>query len=107
MDASLNLEMFSHEEDFENTNKESLLNGSLPSIRIMIGLWSWIERIERFYSQREVYGVEKWPAKGLADSGAWHLLEMNRTASDDGAVSDTVRSDSLLSIDTYDSPSRR
>jgi hypothetical protein len=107
MDASLNLEMFSHEEDFENTNQESLLNGSLPSIRIMIGLWSWIERIERFYSQREVYGAEKWPAKGLADSGAWHLLEMNRTASDDGAVSDTVRSDSFLSIDTYDSPSRR
>ena len=107
MDAALNLEMFSQEEDIESASEEHVLNGSLPSIRIMIGLWSWIERIERFCSQREVYGVEKWPGKGLADSGVWRLLEMNRPASDDGAVNDTVRSDSFLSIETYDSPARR
>jgi len=105
MDAALNLQMLSEEEDNESDAGDS--EDTLPSVRMLIRLWSWIERIERFCAQKEVYGAEKWPAKGLADSGVWRLLELDRPVANGGANKDVVTLDESLSMDVHDSPARR
>lgn len=108
MDAALNLQMLSEEEDNAGDGDET--ESTLPSIRMLLRLWSWIERIERFCSQKEVYGVEKWPGKGLKDSGVWRLLQFdNKGTEDTAAYEDSTRIvlDESLSLNVYDSPTRR
>lgn len=105
MDAASNLQMLSEEDD--ELGDEADLEGMLPSIKMLIRLWSWIERIERFCSQREAYGAEKWPGRGLADSGVLRLLHLDHSAGDSPSNKDSVVFDEALSIDTYESPRRR
>lgn len=107
VDAALNLQMLSEEQDVLGDDESS--QDMLPSIRMLIRLWSWIERVERFCNnQRVVYGAEKWPGKGLADSGVWRLLQLDRPSSDEGGANkDTVKLDEVLSLNVYDSPTRR
>ena len=107
MDAALNLQMLSEEEEEEVDDEETDLGDMLPSTRMLTRLWSWIYRIERVCYQREVYGVENWPAKGLADSGVWRLLELDRPTSVDTTDKDTIALDNSLCIDTHDSLTRR
>jgi hypothetical protein len=105
MDAALNLQMLSEEQDLLGDDESS--QDMLPSIRMLIRLWSWIERVERFCNQR-VYSAEKWPGKGLADSGVWRLLQLDRPSSDEGGASkDSVTLDEALSLNVYKSPTRR
>lgn len=105
MNAALNLQMLSEEEDELGDMVDS--QGMLPPIQMLIRLWSWIERIERFCNQREMYGTEKWPGKGLADSGVMRLLQFDQEVSDNTTHKDAVVLDEALSIDVYDSQQRR
>lgn len=104
MDAALNIQIFSKESTENEDCEES--NGMLPSCRMLIRLWSWIEHVEMLCMNSG--GLEKWPAKGLADSGVWRLLGMDE-ATNDGFMSneDVVTLDESLSYNTFDSPQRR
>ena len=103
MDATLNIQMLISQEQQDGDGVDQS-NGMLPSTRILIRLWSWIERIEKLCSHGS---TEKWPAKGLADSGVLALLQLDKPPTDGTFGDDAVAFDESLSSNTYDSFSRR
>lgn len=103
MDATLNIQMLVTQELKDGDGVDES-NGMLPSTRTLIRLWSWIERIEKLCSHGS---TEKWPAKGLADSGVLALLQLDKTPTDASLGDDAVAFDEHLSCNTYDSPFRR
>jgi hypothetical protein len=104
MDAALNIQMLTEEEKNGRDGVDES-NGMLPATQTLIRLWSWIERIETLCSRNG--GTDKWPAKGLADSGVWRLLQLDKIQHDDTSGDDVVAFDESLSCNTYASPSRR
>jgi hypothetical protein len=104
MDAALNIHMLTEEEkDGSDGVDES--NRMLPESQTLIRLWSWIKRIETLCSHNGA--TDQWPAKGLADSGVWRLLQLDKIQNGDTSVDDVVAYDEFLSCNTYASPWRR
>jgi hypothetical protein len=104
MDAALNIHMLTKEEKNGSDGVDES-NGMLPEPQTLIRLWSWIKRIETMYNLNG--GTDKWPAKGLADSGVWRLLQFDKIQNDDTSGHDVVAFDESLSCNTYTSPWRR
>lgn len=120
-DAAANLQMLSGEKPAEVLFGEEdigeINNGHGSAREELWRLWSWIERVEFFSSERDEAQANSagdsefpWPAFGLVDSGVLHLLRIRpgkRGTEQELEPGEVVNLSRSLGCDTYYSPRRR
>lgn len=109
METGANIKLLS--EEVQKLGETSLHSTSdVISTRLsLLRLWSWIERVESLSSDAEDMEDDplRWPAKGLLDSGIWHLLGLSGESSGASSVEYREAYSELLSCPIYDSVARR
>ena len=100
MNTASNIKLLAQESDIA----ESAQNGPYPICIALLRLWIWIERIEDLCSDEDFSSDSefKWSSKGLVDTGAWKLLQLDGSGASEMQVFSYE-----LSCNVYESSDRR